>query len=84
MELAKAVKLPISIHCRDATGDMLKILKDNKDKLEYGGVMHCFTSSWNLAKTMLDRGFFFSASGILIFNTLSIKFSMYKFLILWY
>jgi len=30
--------------------------------------MHCFTSSWNMAKTMLDRGFFFSASGILTFK----------------
>ena len=30
--------------------------------------MHCFTSSWNLAKKMLDRGFMFSASGILTFK----------------
>ena len=32
------------------------------------GVMHCFTSSWDLAKKMLDRGFYFSASGILTFK----------------
>ena len=30
--------------------------------------MHCFTSTWELAKTMLNRGFFFSASGILTFK----------------
>ena len=33
--------------------------------------MHCFTSSWNLAKAMLDKGFFFSASGILTFKNAS-------------
>ena len=30
--------------------------------------MHCFTSSWDLAKVMLDRGFYFSASGIITFK----------------
>jgi len=32
------------------------------------GVMHCYSSSWNLAKKMLDRGFYFSASGIITFK----------------
>lgn len=63
LALAKKHNLPVAIHTRDAENDTASILTN-----EYFGVMHCFTSSWNLAKTMLDRGFYFSASGILTFK----------------
>lgn len=63
LEIAKRNALPVAIHTRDAEEDTAAILKG-----DVRGVMHCFTSSWNLAKKMLDRGFFFSASGILTFK----------------
>ncbi len=63
LEIAKQHNLPVAIHTRDAEEDTAAILKG-----DIGGVMHCFTSSWDLAKKMLDRGFFFSASGILTFK----------------
>ncbi|MBQ0013498.1 MAG: TatD family hydrolase [Proteobacteria bacterium] len=63
LEIAKKHKLPVAIHTREAESDTRDILTN-----EYYGVMHCFTSSWDLAKTMLDRGFYFSASGILTFK----------------
>ncbi len=63
LELAKKYDLPVAIHTRDAEEDTKSILTN-----EFHGVMHCFTSSWDLAKVMLDRGFFFSASGILTFK----------------
>ena len=63
LELARRHNLPVAIHTRDAEDDTAAILRG-----DVRGVMHCFTSSWNLAKTMLDRGFFFSASGILTFK----------------
>lgn len=63
LEIAKQYNLPVAIHTRDAEEDTAQILT-NKNH----GVLHCFTSSWNLAKTMLDRGFYFSASGILTFK----------------
>lgn len=63
LEIAKKYALPVAIHTRDAEDDTAAIL--NGDAC---GVMHCYTSSWNLAKKMLDRGFFFSASGILTFK----------------
>lgn len=63
IELAKKYELPIAVHTRDAEEDTAAILKG-----DVHGVMHCFTSSWELAKTMLDRGFYFSASGILTFK----------------
>lgn len=63
LEIAKKYGLPVAIHTREAENDTAEILNG-----DVGGVMHCFTSSWDLAKKMLDRGFFFSASGILTFK----------------
>jgi TatD DNase family protein len=63
VEIARHAKLPIAVHTREAEIDTAKILDGS-----VGGVMHCFTSSWDLAKKMLDRGFYFSASGIITFK----------------
>ena len=63
LDIAKKHALPVAIHTRDAEQDTADILHG-----DVRGVMHCFTSSWDLAKKMLDRGFFFSASGILTFK----------------
>ena len=69
LEIAHKHDMPVAIHTREAEEDTANILTD-----KYHGVMHCFTSSWNLAKVMLDRGFYFSASGILTFkNSESIR-----------
>ena len=65
LKMARNAKLPVAIHTRDAEEDTAEILTRFSD---IGGVMHCFTSGWKLAKKMLDRGFFFSASGILTFK----------------
>lgn len=63
LDIARRANLPVAIHTRDAEQDTATILTD-----DYRGVMHCFTSGWELARKMLDRGFFFSASGILTFK----------------
>ena len=63
LNIAYKHNMPVAIHTRDAEEDTASILTN-----KYHGVMHCFTSSWDLAKTMLDRGFYFSASGILTFK----------------
>ena len=63
LEIAYTHNMPVAIHTRDAESDTANILTN-----KYRGVMHCFTSGWDLAKTMLDRGFYFSASGILTFK----------------
>lgn len=63
LELAKKYALPVAVHTRDAEDDTIAILNS-----DVRGVMHCFTSSWDMAKIMLDRGFYFSASGILTFK----------------
>ncbi len=62
LDIARGAGLPVAIHTRDAEADTAEFLRDAR------GVMHCYTSSWDLAKVMLDRGFYFSASGILTFK----------------
>ena len=63
LEIASKHNMPVAIHTRDAEDDTCAILSD-----KYFGVMHCFTASWDMAKVMLNRGFYFSASGILTFK----------------
>lgn len=59
--------LPIIIHARDADQDMADMLKtEGQGKLR--GVMHCFSSGPELAKTALDLGFYISMSGIVTFK----------------
>jgi TatD DNase family protein len=65
LEMARRAKLPVAIHTRDAESDTVEILSRYSD---IGGVMHCFTSSYDMAKKMLDCGYYFSASGILTFK----------------
>ena len=65
IEIANKHNLPIAIHTRDAENDTIEILKKYPDT---HGVLHCFTSNWDLAKFALNRDFYFSASGILTFK----------------
>ena len=63
----KALSKPLIIHTREAAEDTLRILKEEKAD-EVGGVMHCFTESYDVAKQALDLNFYISLSGILTFK----------------
>ncbi|MFY9176535.1 MAG: TatD family hydrolase [Caldicoprobacterales bacterium] len=67
IELAAELKLPIIIHNRDSHEDMLNILKSYKGIIN-GGVMHCFSGSWEMAKTVLDLGLYISLAGPVTFK----------------
>lgn len=67
IEVAKKLKKPLIIHTRDAKADTLRLLKEAKAD-EVGGVMHCFTEDWEMAKAALDLGFYISFSGIVTFK----------------
>ena len=66
ISLAKEAGLPIIIHNREAHLDTLNILKKEKAGVN-GGVMHCFSGSWETAKECLDLGFYISFAGPLTF-----------------
>lgn len=67
IRLAKRVKLPIIIHNREATADILEILRE-EDAAEVGGIMHCFSGSVEVARECLDMNFYISLGGPLTFK----------------
>lgn len=66
IEIANELGLPVTIHSRDADMDMLQILK--QIKIEKGFVMHCFSSSVEVAKEVLKLGGYISFSGTITFK----------------
>lgn len=64
---ARAAGKPLVVHNRDATADTLRVLKE-EDAGEVGGVLHCFTETWEVAQAALDLGFYISISGIVTFK----------------
>jgi TatD DNase family protein len=58
---------PLIIHTREAAADTLRIMAE-EHAAEAGGVMHCFTETWEVAEAALAMGFYISFSGIVTFK----------------
>ena len=58
---------PLIIHTRDANQDTLDIMRAHNAQ-NCGGVLHCFTDDWEMAKQAIDLGFYISISGIVTFR----------------
>ncbi|WP_298932912.1 TatD family hydrolase [uncultured Ruegeria sp.] len=67
IEAAQRTGLPLIIHARAADDDMARILSEEFRNAPYSCVMHCFSSSTELARAALDLGFYLSMSGIAAF-----------------
>lgn len=65
---AHHTKLPIIIHTRNADDDMSDILASEMRKNNFTGLIHCFSSSMDLARKVLDLGLYISISGIVTFK----------------
>jgi TatD DNase family protein len=68
IEAARATGLPLIVHTRDADDDMAAILSEEMTKGPFTGLLHCFSSSRELAEKALALGFFISISGIVTFK----------------
>lgn len=68
LKLAHEVHLPVSIHNRDSIGDCLEILKEHKDLLSDGGVIHCFSESVEIYKEIKKLGLKIAFGGTLTFK----------------
>lgn len=68
MELARDIKRPIIIHCRDAWADLRNIAEAHWKSAGLGGILHCFTGSIVDAHAFLDWGFLISFAGNLTFK----------------
>jgi len=70
---AREAGRPLVIHTRSAAADTLAIMREERAD-EVGGVMHCFTETWDVAQAALDLGFHISFSGIVTFkNAVELK-----------
>lgn len=73
LELAKEENLPIIIHSRDAAKDTLDIMKEMECN-KMSGVVHCFSYSKEIAREILDMGFYLGIGGVVTFqNAKAIK-----------
>ena len=67
LAMARCVGLPVIIHSRDGAKDTLDILKAEKGE-EIGGVVHCFSYTWEPARVCLDMGFYLGIGGVATFK----------------
>ena len=65
---ARTASLPLIVHTRAARADTLAVMREEGAE-HVGGVMHCFTEDWTMAKAAIDLGFMISFSGIVTFKT---------------
>jgi len=66
--LARELGLPLVIHARDADDDIAEILTDEMGQGRFSALLHCFTSSRELAETALGLGLSISFSGVVTFK----------------
>ncbi|MFA9489354.1 MULTISPECIES: TatD family hydrolase [unclassified Mannheimia] len=67
IDIANKLNKPLIIHTRSAREDTMDMLEQNNAE-KCGGVLHCFTEDWTMAKRALDIGFYISISGIITFR----------------
>lgn len=65
IKAGRATGLPVIIHTRDAEEDTIEIIKQQSG---FAGLLHCFTSSYEVAKCGMDNGLYVSISGIVTFK----------------
>lgn len=67
LKASSITKKPTIIHTRDAREDTLAIMREHADTT-VGGVMHCFTETWEMAEQAMELNFLISFSGIVTFK----------------
>lgn len=67
IRLARKVKMPIIIHNREATDDIVEILKE-ENAAEVGGIMHCYSGPVETAQECIDMNFMISLGGPVTFK----------------
>ena len=68
IEAARKTSLPLIVHTRDADNETIEILQNEMKKGFFSGLIHCFSTSRELAEKAIDLGFYISISVIITFN----------------
>jgi len=69
---AKELELPIAIHSRDSTDELIEILQNHRE-LGISGVFHCFTGTKEQADQILDLGFYLGIGGVVTFKNSTLR-----------
>jgi TatD DNase family protein len=64
---AKALKLPIVIHCRDAFNEVYEVLQQEHDE-NLRGIFHCFSGTVEQAQKVIDLGFYLGIGGVVTYK----------------
>ena len=65
MELARELNLPAIVHERDAHEDGMQVVRDFP---EVTGVFHCYSGSAEMARQLVDKGWYIGFTGVLTFK----------------
>ena len=65
MELAREVGLPVIVHEREAHEDGMAVVREFPDVT---GVFHCYSGSAEMAKVLVDKGWYIGFTGVLTFK----------------
>ncbi len=68
IKAARETNLPLIVHTRNADAETIGILNEEMKKGVFTGLIHCFSTSKDLAEKAIDLGFYISLSGIITFN----------------
>ena len=68
LEVSGLFNYPTIVHTRNAEKDTINCIEKAVKKHSTKGLIHCFTSTLELAKKVLDEGFYISFSGIITFK----------------
>ncbi len=68
IKAAQESGLPLIVHTREAEADTMELIIGAYKKKPFSGVIHCYSSSYELAVEMLSIGFYISASGMITFK----------------
>ncbi|MEL6722534.1 MAG: TatD family hydrolase [Pseudomonadota bacterium] len=64
---ARVARKPLIVHTRQAPADTIRLLRE-ENAAEVGGVLHCFSESWEIACQAIELGFYISFSGVVTFK----------------
>ena len=68
LEIADKIKLPIILHLRDAWNEFFDVLNNNRHLFNNGVDVHCFDGDKQIAKKLVDEGFFISLTSLGVEN----------------
>jgi len=66
LDIAISANKPVIVHDREAHGDTMALLSERRGRL--GGVLHCYSGSYEDAVRYIDMGFFIAFGGALTFK----------------